>query len=87
MVAVDRPAALCTAATNAASGTSAKRSTTPAIIARTHSLDVAVTAPARVPTTKEQCKHGGWREFPQVKNQGDCVAFVATQGKNPPSSP
>jgi hypothetical protein len=51
------------------------------------SLDVAVNAPVRVSTTKEQCKHGGWREFPQFKNQGDCVAFVATQGENPPNSP
>jgi DNA-binding beta-propeller fold protein YncE len=30
----------------------------------------------RVPTNKEQCKHGGWHNFPQFKNQGQCVAFV-----------
>lgn len=29
-----------------------------------------------VPTSKGQCKHGGWRDFPQFKNQGRCVAFV-----------
>lgn len=37
------------------------------------------------PTTKNQCKHGGWKAFPQFKNQGDCVSFLATGGKNPPS--
>jgi hypothetical protein len=37
------------------------------------------------PLTKEQCKNGGWRNVPQFKNQGDCVSFVATGGKNPPS--
>jgi hypothetical protein len=34
---------------------------------------------------KEQCKNGGWRNFPGFKNQGDCVNFVATGGKNPPA--
>jgi uncharacterized membrane protein len=28
------------------------------------------------PTTKEQCKNGGWMNYPQFKNQGDCVSFV-----------
>jgi len=30
------------------------------------------------PTSKSQCKHGGWRDFnnPKFKNQGQCVAFV-----------
>jgi hypothetical protein len=34
-------------------------------------------------TSKEQCKKGGWQSF-GFKNQGDCVSFVATGGKNPP---
>lgn len=38
----------------------------------------------RTPTSKQQCKKGGWRTFPQFRNQGDCVSFVATGGKNPP---
>jgi hypothetical protein len=42
-------------------------------------------APAR-PTTKAQCKHGGWRTYGLFKNQGDCVSFVATKGKNPPAN-
>jgi hypothetical protein len=28
------------------------------------------------PTTKDQCKNGGWRDFPEFKNQGQCIAFV-----------
>jgi hypothetical protein len=28
-----------------------------------------------VPTTKQQCKHGGWRQF-GFKNQGRCIRFV-----------
>ncbi len=35
------------------------------------------------PTTPEQCKNGGWEAF-GFKNQGDCVSFVATEGKNEP---
>jgi hypothetical protein len=37
------------------------------------------------PTTKDQCKNGGWRTYGIFKNQGDCVSFVATGGKNPPA--
>jgi hypothetical protein len=37
-----------------------------------------------LPTSKDQCKNGGWRDFGVFKNQGDCVSFVATGGKNPP---
>jgi hypothetical protein len=40
---------------------------------------------AALPTSKAQCKKGGWRDFEVFKNQGDCVSFVATKGKNPPS--
>lgn len=35
-------------------------------------------------TSKAQCADGGWQSF-GFKNQGDCVSFVATGGKNPPS--
>ena len=49
------------------------------------SRDVVVSPPARVPSTKAQCKDGGWRAFPQFKNQGDCVSYVATKGKRPPA--
>jgi hypothetical protein len=32
-------------------------------------------------TTKNQCKNGGLEDF-GFENQGDCVSFVATGGKN-----
>jgi hypothetical protein len=32
--------------------------------------------PPSRPSSKEQCKNGGWRQF-SFKNQGACVAFVA----------
>jgi hypothetical protein len=31
------------------------------------------------PTSKDQCKNGGWKAFPQFKNQGECVSFVASK--------
>jgi hypothetical protein len=31
-----------------------------------------------VPTTKAQCMNGGWRNYPQFKNSGDCANFVET---------
>jgi hypothetical protein len=31
-----------------------------------------------VPTRKEQCKRGGWRDFPQFRNEGGCVSFAQT---------
>lgn len=39
---------------------------------------------ARVPTSKDQYKNGGWRNFPGYKNEGDCVSWVQTGGKKPP---
>ena len=36
------------------------------------------------PTSADQCKKGGWQVFGIFKNQGDCVSYVATGGKNPP---
>ena len=40
-----------------------------------------------VPTSKDDCKNGGWMDLydsagNMFKNQGDCVSYVATQGKN-----
>lgn len=28
------------------------------------------------PTSVDQCKNGGWKNYPQFKNQGECVAYV-----------
>jgi hypothetical protein len=35
------------------------------------------------PTSKDACKHGGWKTFnnPTFKNQGQCVSFVASHGR------
>lgn len=38
-----------------------------------------------LPTSPDQCKNGGWQTFGIFKNQGDCVSYVATGGKNPPN--
>lgn len=45
-----------------------------------------VAAAPTVLTTAEACKHGGWKNFPDLgfRNQGDCVSYVGTHGKNPP---
>ena len=41
--------------------------------------------PPTLPTTKEQCFNNGWQAFKVFKNQGDCVSYVATKGKNAPA--
>jgi hypothetical protein len=52
------------------------------------SCALPVGSPPPAPTSKKQCKHGGWRNLGTMfKNQGDCVSFVTTGGKNPPSGP
>jgi hypothetical protein len=41
-----------------------------------------------VPTSKDDCKGNGWKAFNGIykfKNQGDCVSYVATAGKNKPN--
>ena len=60
--------------------------TPPAVPTAAQPADIAVRAAPAAPTSKDQCKHGGWRDFPALgfKNQGDCVSYVATKGKNPP---
>ena len=35
--------------------------------------------------SRDQCTNGAWRVIGSFKNQGDCVSFVATGGKNPPA--
>jgi hypothetical protein len=38
-----------------------------------------------LPTDKDQCKKDGWKNYgTSFKNQGDCVSYVATRGKNEP---
>jgi hypothetical protein len=40
---------------------------------------VPAVQPVGPPTSKNACKHGGWKHFdhPQFKNQGQCVSYVA----------
>jgi hypothetical protein len=45
--------------------------------------DIAVVDAPPLPTTKDQCRSGDWRTYGVFKNQGDCVSFVASGGKNP----
>jgi hypothetical protein len=47
---------------------------------------ITVTDAQPLPTTKQQCKNGGWRQYGVFRNQGDCVSFVATGGRNPPAT-
>jgi hypothetical protein len=44
-----------------------------------------VTLTSALPGSKEQCLNNGWQSFGVFKNQGDCVSFVATGGKNQPA--
>ena len=37
-----------------------------------------------LPTTKDDCKDGGYKRYGIFKNSGDCVSFVATGGMNRP---
>lgn len=43
-------------------------------------------APVTPPTSKEQCRNGGWQNFKDAegkmafKNQGQCIGWVATHG-------
>jgi hypothetical protein len=54
-----------------------------AIDLRVTSGDVTVVDAQRLPTSKDQCKNGGWRSYGIFKNEGGCVSFVATGGRSP----
>ena len=49
--------------------------------------NVTVVDAPSFPTLREQCKNSGWRTFGVFENQGSCVRFVATGGKNPSAAP
>lgn len=49
------------------------------------SVDVYELAPP-MPTSADQCKKNGWQTYGVFKNQGDCVSYVATGGKNLPAN-
>ena len=46
----------------------------------TESFTSSLAAPVLIePNSKDQCKNNGWRNFPQFKNQGQCVSFVESR--------
>jgi hypothetical protein len=47
--------------------------------------DLVVTDAPPLPTSKDQCKNGGWRNFAGFKNEGACVSLAAAGGKKPPA--
>ena len=54
----------------------------PSAILQPVSGDIVVVDAPAFPTSKDQCKQGGWRRYgTKFKNQGQCVSFVATGGK------
>jgi hypothetical protein len=57
---------------------------TPAVFPNYRS-NISATLTAALPTTKDDCESGGWQSYPMFKNQGDCVSFVETCGKNAPA--
>jgi hypothetical protein len=56
-----------------------------AIELRVVSGGVTVMDAPPLPTSKDQCKNGGWQTYGVFKSQGGCVSFVAAKGKNEPS--
>jgi hypothetical protein len=48
-------------------------------------INISATLIPALPTSKDDCKNAGWQVYGVFKNQGDCVSFVATGGKNPPA--
>ena len=38
-----------------------------------------------LPSSKKECDNGGWSAYAVFKNQGDCVSFVTTGGRNGPA--
>jgi hypothetical protein len=57
---------------------------TPTVPAGAGPRGVAVVGPVSAPTSKQQCMDGGFRRFGVFTTEGDCMAFVATRGKNEP---
>jgi hypothetical protein len=48
-------------------------------------LAISAVIERQLPTSTDQCKKGGWANFGSFKNQGDCVSFVASGGRNQPA--
>ena len=51
------------------------------------SLMIIIVPPSQAyPTDKDQCKKSGWENFGIFQNQGDCVSYVVTDGRNAPAN-
>jgi hypothetical protein len=48
----------------------------------TFKSDPSVGNSGLLPTAQGECKEDGWKAFVMFKNQGDCVAWVETAGRN-----
>ena len=48
---------------------------------RDHSLALVGTS---LPTSADQCKQDGWEGFAVFRNEGECVSYVASRGRNTP---
>jgi hypothetical protein len=54
----------------------------PVVFTPVESGDLTVHDAVPLPTSKDQCKRGGWRNFgTRFKNEGQCVAFVQRRPK------
>ena len=68
-----------------AAGDAATPTTTATVSGLSDGWTHRTTSGCRPPTT-EQCKNGGWQAYGTTfKNQGDCVSYVASKGKNTPN--
>ncbi len=56
-----------------------------AVVVNDATYDFEAEAELVLPTSKDECKKNGWQSFGVFKNQGDCVSFVASKGRNLPS--
>ena len=60
------------------SNTATVSSTTDDPVAGNNSSTVSTTVNPQMPSTKNDCKDGGWHAYGIFKNGGDCVSYVAT---------
>jgi hypothetical protein len=71
----------------AGSGWNAATYNTDALTINNATYDFELTEPGVTLTNKDQCKNGGWQTSTTqtFKNQGDCVSYFASNGRNQPS--
>ena len=57
-----------------------------ALLAFTSSLDFDLVPCPTAPDSRQGCLDGIWESYPALGflNQGDCVSWIATEGKNEP---